>query len=85
MYGTQGAFSHIASEALEDPFCSIELEHMRDNITYDEADGAYLINSDKELEVAKKTSVSCGVCDEQGASEFGQWFELGGQGFQRQP
>ena len=69
---------------MKDPECRIDLSHLGDNLSWDDGEAAYLINPERELEIAKRTAVTCGICDEKGGDDFAEWFTLGGEGFTRQ-
>jgi len=80
-----GAFSGVAAQVLHDPDVEISCHHLgQGTMELDKDQDAWIINPDKELEVAANVAIACGIMsdDESSRKQLKEWCDLGGPDFQ---
>ena len=84
VYGTQGAFSHVASETFRwGRDCTIPVDSIKEaDLEWDPEMGAYKIHPEREIEVSCNCAVATGMCDADGAEGLKEFLELGGEGWE---
>ena len=73
----------MCEEVLHDRGVEISVADIGEDMLQEVEQNTSTLDPDREVEVAAKLAVICGVCDESEVKAFSEWHTLGGAVFQR--